>query len=125
MRHVLVVDDELPLLRILTMHLSRHGYNVSAAATGAAALQIVTVDHPDVIILDLGLPDIDGTEVIRTLRNRGHRVPIIVISARDTSHDKAKALDLGANDYLTKPFDISKLVARIDAVTCAPKLSRP
>lgn len=117
MTHVLVVDDELPFLRILSMNFAARGFRVSAAATGAAALQIVAADHPDVMILDLGLPDLDGTEVIRRLRDGGHGLPIIVVSARDTSQAMVNALNVGANEYLTKPINVGELAKRVEALT--------
>lgn len=113
--HVLVVDDEPRLLRALSMNLTGRGYNVSAAASGTSALDLVATARPDLMVLDLGLPDIDGLDVIRRVRGRGQQLPIIVLSARSASQEKVIALDLGANDYVTKPFDINELLARLRA----------
>lgn len=111
----LVVDDEASILRVLVMNLRRRGFEVTTAETGAAALELAGQRAPDLVVLDLGLPDLDGLEVIRRLRARGPLMPIIVLSARTTSHDKVAALDLGAVDYVTKPFDMHELVARLHA----------
>src|SRR6476659_696039 len=113
--HVLVVDDEPHLLRALSMNLTSRGYHVTPAATGAAALDIAATQRPDLVVLDLGLPDLDGLEVIRRLRERHIEMPILVLSARSGSQEKVTALDLGANDYVTKPFDMNELVARLRA----------
>jgi two-component system KDP operon response regulator KdpE len=110
--NILVVDDEKPIRRFLKASLQGHGHIVFEAATGAEAMQEATGHHPDVIILDLGLPDMDGTEVTRQLREWSS-VPIIVLSVRDHENDKIAALDAGADDYLTKPFGIGELLARI------------
>jgi two-component system KDP operon response regulator KdpE len=111
---VLVVDDEPQIIRFLKPGLSAAGYTVEAAATGAEALKLAALIPPDVVILDLGLPDIDGKEVIRQLRGRTN-VPVIVLSARDRESEKIAALDLGADDYVNKPFGIGELMARIRA----------
>lgn len=110
--HILIVDDEDALRRYLRTILSGHGYAVSEATTGADALERAAADRPDVIILDLGLPDIDGIEVIRRLREWSVK-PVIVLSVRDQELDKIAALDSGANDYLTKPFGTGELLARL------------
>lgn len=115
MTHVLVVEDEPPILRALVMNLTHRGYQVTPAATGGQALEEVGLTPPDLLILDLGLPDLDGLEVIRRIRTLLPALPIIVLSARTTSHDKVLALDLGAVDYVTKPFDMNELVARLRA----------
>jgi two-component system KDP operon response regulator KdpE len=115
MTHVLVVDDEPNLLRALSLNLRGRGYTVSSASTGSAALELAALDHPDLIVLDLGLPDVDGLQVIRRLRERGDKTPIVVLSARAATQEKVTALDLGANDYVTKPFDMNELVARLRA----------
>jgi len=112
---VLVVDDEPPLLRALVLNLSHLGYEVTTASTASGALQQVRRLPPDLLILDLGLPDLDGLDVIRELRDREPTLPIIVLSARSTSQDKVAALDLGAVDYVAKPFDMNELVARLRA----------
>ncbi len=111
-RRVLVVDDEPQIQRFLKPSLAAAGYDVVTAATGAEALQVAATAAPDVIVLDLGLPDMDGKEVIRQLR-AWSQVPIIVLSARDRETEKIAALDLGADDYVNKPFGIGELTARL------------
>jgi len=113
---VLVVDDESQLLRALRITLTARGYDVHTAATGRRALAEASTRPPDLVILDLGLPDIDGAEVINQLRAHS-AVPIIVLSGRTSAADKVAALDAGADDYITKPFGIEELLARISAVT--------
>lgn len=115
MTKVLVVDDEPPLLRALVLNLTRRGYEVSTSSTASGALEQIRRSPPDLLILDLGLPDLDGLDVIRGLRVREPTLPIIVLSARSTSQDKVGALDLGAVDYVAKPFDMNELVARLRA----------
>jgi two-component system KDP operon response regulator KdpE len=109
---VLVVDDEPGIRRAIQMNLNRQGYRVLLAATGREAIEQVSLGYPDLIILDLGLPDIDGLEVIREVRARGS-TPIIILSVRGSERDKIGALDLGADDYLTKPFGVGELLARV------------
>jgi two-component system KDP operon response regulator KdpE len=109
---ILVVDDEPQIRRFLRATLEVHGYEVSLAETGRAALEQLTTWHPDVLLLDLGLPEIDGLEVCRRVREWSD-VPIIVLSVRDREADKVAALNLGADDYLTKPFGTNELLARI------------
>ncbi|WP_062229313.1 response regulator [Aureimonas frigidaquae] len=111
---ILVVDDEAAIHRFLTPSLKAEGYRVIEAADGAAALRKVEQDRPDLIVLDLGLPDMDGKTVIRTLR-RDCTIPIIVLSARDREAEKVLALDLGADDFVNKPFGVGELMARIRA----------
>jgi len=113
---VLVVDDEPQLLRALRITLTARGYDVHTAATGRRALAKASNRPPDLVILDLGLPDIEGAEVINQLRAHS-AVPIIVLSGRTSAADKVAALDAGADDYITKPFGIEELIARIRAVT--------
>ena len=113
---VLVVEDEHGLLRALSMNLAARGYDVVEAGSGTKALTAAASEHPDVVILDLGLPDLSGFDVIKTLRTYS-RVPIIVLSARTGSSDKVTALDLGADDYVTKPFNVEELFARVRAAT--------
>jgi two-component system KDP operon response regulator KdpE len=110
--HVLVIDDELQIVRALRAILGERGYRVSTASRGEEGLVLAAAGLPDVVILDLGLPDIDGVEVCRRLRD-WTRVPIIVLSVRESEQDKVAALDAGADDYLTKPFGIQELLARI------------
>ncbi len=114
MSRVLVVDDEPTLVRALAINLRARGWEVVTAYDGTGALQAASDRHPDVVVLDLGLPDIDGVEVIRGLRG-WTRVPIIVLSARQVSDDKVEALDAGADDYMTKPFGMDELLARLRA----------
>ncbi|TKK85109.1 response regulator [Herbidospora galbida] len=116
MTRILVVDDEPQLLRALRINLAAREYDVAVAADGAAALRLAADWHPDLVVLDLGLPDLDGVEVIHGLRG-WTKVPIIVLSGRSGSLDKVGALDAGADDYVTKPFGIDELLARIRAVT--------
>ena len=111
---ILVVDDDPGLLRTLGIGLRALGHEVVLAADGRTALQAAREDDPDLLVLDLGLPDVDGVEVLRRLRT-WTSVPIIVLSARADSHDKVEALDLGADDYVTKPFGMDELGARIRA----------
>ncbi len=112
---VLVVDDEPPIRRFLRTGLGAQGYHVLEAESGAAALGLIDRNPPDVVVLDLGLPDIDGLEVIRRLRQQGTNVPIVVLSSRTDETGKVKALDLGADDYVTKPFGMDELLARLRA----------
>jgi len=112
---VLVVDDEPAILRFLRAGLSGEGYVVLEAMTGQAALDQVRRKAADLVVLDLGLPDIDGLEVIRNLRGMGAALPIIVLSSREDEKAKVDALDLGADDYVTKPFGMDELQARIRA----------
>ena len=114
MTRVLVVDDDLQILRALRINLTAHGYDVTVADSGAAALRAAADAQPEVVVLDLGLPDLDGTEVIAGLRGWS-AVPIIVLSARAESGDKVRALDAGADDYVTKPFGMAELLARLRA----------
>jgi two-component system KDP operon response regulator KdpE len=110
--HILVIDDEPQILRALRTILSAHKYRVSVAQTGEEGLALAAVEHPDIIILDLGLPDMDGITVCAHLRE-WTETPIIILSVRDQEQDKVKALDKGADDYLVKPFGIEELLARI------------
>lgn len=109
---VLVVDDDLALARALAINLRAHGYQVVLAHNGRQALAEVARAHPAVVVLDLGLPDIDGLEVLAGIRGWSG-VPVIVLSARATSSEKVQALDVGADDYMTKPFGMDELLARI------------
>ena len=111
---VLVVDDEAPIRRALAANLKARGYEVDAAETGEQALDLAARHHPDVVLLDLGLPGIDGLEVIDGLRGWTH-VPIVVLSARGAERDKVAALDAGADDYVAKPFGMDELLARLRA----------
>jgi len=111
---VLVVDDEPPIRKLLRMGLSTQGYRVIEAENGQAALDHMR-EKPDLIILDLGLPDMQGLELLRTMRTRDEDVPIVVLSSRADEVAKVQALDLGADDYVTKPFGMDELLARIRA----------
>ncbi len=112
---VLVVDDEPAILRFLRPSLATQGYVVSEAEDGKSALDAIRGKSADVVVLDLGLPDMDGLDIIRQLREAGETLPIIVLSSREAEDAKVKALDLGADDYVTKPFGIDELLARIRA----------
>ncbi|MEU8006158.1 response regulator [Catellatospora sp. NPDC049111] len=116
MTKVLIVDDEPQILRALRINLRARGYEIEVAGDGASALRVASAYHPDVLVLDLGLPDMDGIDVIRGLRGWS-AVPIVVLSGRTGSEDKVQALDAGADDYVTKPFGVDELLARIRAVT--------
>ncbi|MGZ4632391.1 MAG: response regulator [Actinomycetes bacterium] len=116
MTRVLVVDDEPQILRALRINLRARQYDVLTASSGTEALELAARHPPDLVILDLGLPDIDGVEVIHGLRG-WTAVPIVVLSGRSDSADKVDALDAGADDYLTKPFGMDELLARMRAVT--------
>jgi two-component system, OmpR family, KDP operon response regulator KdpE len=109
---VLVVDDEPAIVLTVQLNLDHQGYQADTAATGEEALRLFGVINPDLVILDLGLPDVDGLEVIRRLRLES-AVPIIVLTVRDAEQDKVSALDLGADDYVTKPFGVEELLARV------------
>jgi two-component system, OmpR family, KDP operon response regulator KdpE len=111
---VLVVDDEPPIRKLLRMGLTVNGYDVIEAANGKAALNLLS-ERPDVIILDLGLPDIEGQELLQTIRHRNESVPIVVLSSRGDEASKVEALDQGADDYVTKPFGMDELLARMRA----------
>lgn len=116
MTFVLVVDDDPAMRRTLRINLRARDYEVEEAADGRSAVQIVDERMPDVILLDLGLPDLDGVSVLRRLREFT-QVPVIVVSARSESDDKVEALDLGADDFVTKPFAIEELLARVRAAS--------
>jgi two-component system, OmpR family, KDP operon response regulator KdpE len=110
---ILVIDDEPPIRRLLRTSLNAEGFDVIEAETAAKALALIASASPDIAILDLGLPDLDGLDIIRKVRADGSKMPIIVLSSRSGEHGKVEALDLGADDYVTKPFGIAELVARI------------
>ena len=111
---ILIVDDEPNILATLAPLLRARGYDVHTAMNGRAAIEAVDRDKPDLVLLDLGLPDIDGVEVCRAIRE-GQSIPIVVLSARGAERDKVRALDMGADDYVTKPFGAEELVARVRA----------
>jgi two-component system KDP operon response regulator KdpE len=111
---VLVIDDEPPIRKLLRMGLGTQGYETLEAPNGKAALELMA-RNPDLVILDLGLPDMDGHDLLRTIRTRNERVPIVVLSSRGDEAGKVQALDLGADDYVTKPFGMDELLARMRA----------
>ncbi len=114
MTRILVVDDDSVLQRTLRINLRARGHEVLVAGTGGQALEVFEAEQPELIILDLGLPDLDGVEVLRRVRHRS-AVPVIVLSARQEADDKVEALDEGADDYVSKPFNIDELLARVRA----------
>jgi len=111
---ILIIDDEVQIRRLLEITLSSHGYKIAEAATGKDGLIAAATNHPSLIILDLGLPDMDGIEILKKLRE-WYLKPIIILSVRNLEEDIIHALDIGANDYLTKPFRTGELLARIRA----------
>jgi two-component system response regulator MprA len=113
---LLVVDDDRALRDVLRRALTLAGYDVRLAESGAGALSDVVSVVPDAVVLDIGLPDIDGLEVCRLLRREGNRVPILMLTARDAIADRIDGLDAGADDYLVKPFDVDELKARLRAL---------
>ena len=115
MNRILVVDDEPQIRRALSLHLGVRGYEVFEADTGELAIQMAATEHPDVVLLDLGLPGMDGVLVIQALRG-WTSMPIIVLTVRDDERSKVQALDAGADDYVTKPFGMAELLARVRAV---------
>jgi len=112
---VLVIDDEPPIRKLLRVGLSAHGYQTVEASSGKSALELLHEQPPDLVILDLGLPDMQGHELLRTMRARNDSVPIVVLSSRDDETGKVQALDAGADDYVTKPFGMDELLARMRA----------
>ncbi|RAS61917.1 two-component system KDP operon response regulator KdpE [Lentzea atacamensis] len=124
MTKVLVVDDEPQIVRALRINLTARGYEVLTAPDGATALRLAADGKPDVVVLDLGLPDMDGTDVIAGLRG-WTTLPIIVLSARSGSTDKVDALDAGADDYVTKPFGMDELLARLRAAVRRSAVAGP
>lgn len=112
---VLIVDDEPPIRRFLRTSLGAQGYHVLEAENGRAMLALIDRNPPDVIVLDLGLPDMDGVDIIRRLRDSGSAIPIIILSSRVDERGKVQALDFGADDYVTKPFGMDELLARLRA----------
>ena len=111
---ILVIDDEPPIRKLLRMGLNTQGYDVLEAPSGKTGLELLS-QNPDLIILDLGLPDVDGLELLRTIRGRKEGVPIVVLSSRGDEAGKVQALDFGADDYVTKPFGMDELLARMRA----------
>ncbi|WNF29730.1 response regulator [Streptomyces sp. C11-1] len=116
MPRVLVVEDDAQLVRALRINLQARAYEVEEAADGGSALRLAEIRRPDAILLDLGLPDMEGVELIKMMRGKS-RAPILVLSARHLSAEKVRALDAGADDYVTKPFSMDELLARLRAAT--------
>ena len=112
---VLVIDDEPPIRKLLRMGLSAHGYEILEAPNGRISLELLEQKKPDLVILDLGLPDMQGLELLRMIRARNEGVPIVILSSRGDEASKVQALDLGADDYVTKPFGMDELLARMRA----------
>jgi two-component system OmpR family response regulator len=115
-QHLLIVDDEDNLRSMLAAALRHHGYEVSTAADGRAALAAIPAERPDMVLLDVMMPDLDGFEVCRRLRADGDRTPVLFLTARDATEDRVRGLTLGGDDYLAKPFSLDELVARTEAV---------
>jgi two-component system OmpR family response regulator len=116
MESLLVVDDEPTVRELLSATLRFAGFTVTSAATGAAAVEAARREPPDLVLLDVMLPDMDGFDVVRRLRDSGARVPVLFLTARDAPADKVQGLTLGGDDYVTKPFDLEELIARIRAI---------
>ncbi|MGI9053392.1 MAG: response regulator transcription factor [Ilumatobacteraceae bacterium] len=114
--HLLIVDDEENLRSMLAAALRHHGFEVSAASTGREALAAVDEQSPDLVVLDVMLPDLDGFEVCRRMRTGGDHTPVLFLTARDATEDKVRGLTMGGDDYLQKPFSLEELVARTTAV---------
>jgi DNA-binding response OmpR family regulator len=123
--HVLIVEDEPEMARLLQAGLREESYQVSLVHDGRAALDISAVESPDIILLDLMLPKLDGLEVARQLRGREQETPVLMLTARDSLHDIVKGLDAGADDYLTKPFSFVELLARMRALIRRKQFRRP
>jgi len=114
--HLLIVDDEENLRSMLTAALQYNGFTVTAAANGREALELIPTERPDLVLLDVMMPDLDGFEVCRRLRADGNRTPVLFLTAREATEDKVRGLTLGGDDYLQKPFSLDELVARANAV---------
>lgn len=114
--HLLIVDDEDNLRSMLAAALRHHGFQVSTATNGREALDMIPEQRPDMVLLDVMMPDLDGFEVCRRLRTAGDRTPVLFLTARDSTEDKVRGLTLGGDDYLEKPFSLDELVARTEAV---------
>ncbi len=114
--HLLIVDDEDNLRSMLAAALRHHGFEVTTASNGREALEQIPREHPDLVLLDVMMPDLDGFEVLRRLRNDHDRTPVLFLTARDTTEDKVRGLTLGGDDYLQKPFSLDELVARAEAI---------
>ena len=121
---VLVVDDEPSILRVVAANLRARGYEALTATSGTAALTAIETQQPDCIVLDLGLPDVGGLEVLRRLRTWA-TTPVVILTARDDERDRATALELGADDYVTKPFAMAELLARVRGALRARPVPEP
>jgi two-component system, OmpR family, KDP operon response regulator KdpE len=119
-KKVLVVDDEPQIRRALSLNLGARGYEVLEAVTGESALAAVDAEHPDVVLLDLGLPDMDGITVLRALRQHSN-VAVIILTVRDDDKSKVEAFEAGADDYITKPFEMTDVVDRIQIASLTPR----
>lgn len=115
-QRLLIVDDEPNLRSMLAAALSHHGYEISQADGGRKALEMIAADRPDLVVLDVMMPEIDGFEVLRRLRFEGDQTPVMFLTAKDTTEDRVRGLTLGGDDYLKKPFSLDELVARVDAI---------
>lgn len=113
---ILLVEDDRPLAAGLRKALQQQGFAVNDVETGKAALHVIDTETPDLVILDIGLPDIDGLSVLRTLRRKHRELPVLLLTARDSVDDKVAGLDSGADDYLAKPFDVTELLARLRVI---------
>lgn len=113
---ILLVDDEKNIIELARMYLEREGFGILTSMNGPGALEIIRRDHPDLVVLDIMLPGLDGLEICKQVRSSGDMIPIILLTARDDDIDKIVGLELGADDYLTKPFNPRELVARVKAV---------
>src|SRR2546429_9906894 len=122
---LLVVEDDPNILELLSASLRFAGFAVSTATSGARAVQVARDDRPDLIVLDVMLPDLDGFEVIRKLRDGGTRTPVVFLTARDATDDKIRGLTLGGDDYVTKPFSLEELTARIRSILRRAGLAEP
>ncbi|MBO1912865.1 response regulator, partial [Microvirga sp. 3-52] len=116
MQRILIVEDELPIRKLLEYNLKLSGYETISAADGEDAIELVQSEQPDLIVLDIMLPKLDGIEVCKNLRSQGINIPIIMLTAKGDEFDKVHGLEIGADDYMTKPFSPREVVARIKAV---------
>jgi len=123
--HVMVVEDDEMMAATLAKGITEDGYRVTSCGTATDALRIADADPADLVILDIGLPDRSGLEVLQALRSRKHHTPVIILTARDTVRDRVKGLDAGADDYLVKPFAFAELLARIRARLRHPEVPEP
>ena len=121
---ILIIEDEANIVQLIRLYLEQAGFTVLAASDGAAGLELHAREHPDLVILDLMLPKMDGIEVARKLRAVGKATPILMLTARDTEKDKIRGLDVGADDYLTKPFSFGEFLARVRALLRRDTLTR-